>query len=148
MMHKLKQPCTAMTRSGKACRNPAVPGTLPPACRRHMSQAAVNPSQAPAHYTTGLSDREKESWTELAGDSSVKDELALVRTVLSRLMDRLNDPTYVLLPEDLRRLTGLIFTGARTVAQLLTQQAGTNKETQAWLGQALTSFSKDHEIEL
>lgn len=87
-------------------------------------------------------------WPDLAVDASLEDELALVRVVLSRLMDRLDDPTYVLLPEDLRRLTGLIFTGARTVAQLLTQQAGHNEDVQAWLAQALSTFSTEHEIDL
>lgn len=148
MTNSRKKSCTYRTRKGEACRNPAIPGTNPPACWHHHQQSREFTKKKIDYYANGLSDEEHEIWLELAANPSLTEELALARVVLGRLMSRLNDPAYILLPEDLRRLAGLIFTGARTVAQLITQESGHGLDIQPWLVEALSEFSGEHEIEL
>jgi len=70
-----------------------------------------------------------------------------VRFVLRQLLGRLA-ATDDLSPDDLRRLSALTFTGARTVAHLLAQQAGRAGEAQAWLAGALDELGKRHDVSL
>lgn len=137
--------CTALTRAGRACTARALPGTQPPTCGRHRPRTP----DAPTHlYQSGLT---REELLLLTGPDAAADlsaELALVRAVLMRLLARLDDPAYVLLPSDLRQLAGLIFSGARTVAQLLRQHQSEAGESQAWLDQALDELAASSGIEL
>ncbi|MEZ4517679.1 MAG: hypothetical protein R3C44_12925 [Chloroflexota bacterium] len=75
-------------------------------------------------------------------------ELFLVRDVLSRLAERLDDPTYTLLPADLKILATLIYSGVRTVAYLTTQQGNSTADLQGWVNRALDTLSAELETDL
>lgn len=137
-----------MTRQGRRCRNRAAANSSPPACRKHAGKSQVHAAAPDSLYFHSLTEKEKTLWAGQAVNNNLKAELALVRVVLARLLEHLNDPAYVLLPEDLRRLTGLIFTGARTVAQLLSQPHRPTNDTQVWLDQALSELSEKYPIDL
>lgn len=131
--------CTGVTRQGLPCRNSALLGSAPPRCKRHTLTATVPASAAPiSPALTHITPEETRNLTA---------ELRLVRDVLNRLADRLDDPSYTLLPEDLRTLATLIFSGVRTVAYLLSRQEET-ADVQAWLDQALDTLSADLSTEL
>ena len=79
----------------------------------------------------------------LDGDGPAADlmaEVALVRVVLRRLLALLNEGDD-LPPEELRRIAGLLFTGARTVAALLGHRAARPAEAQDWLNAALEEMA-------
>lgn len=124
--------CSGVTRQAIPCLNAALPGSEPPRCRHHLTavlpaQPVVQAHEEPRDLTT---------------------ELRLVRDVLSRLADRLDDPTYTLLPDDLRTLATLIFNGVRTVAYLIGRQSDESTEFQSWLDQALDTLSTELEADL
>lgn len=131
--------CTALNRAGRRCSYRARPGTNPPVCGRHLR--AGRPAAATTLYAAGLTAGELALLAESESSHDLSSELALVRAVLLRLLARLDDPAYVLLPSDLRQLAGLIFSGARTVAQLLRQQQGDAGDAQPWLQSALDEIA-------
>ena len=51
-------------------------------------------------------------------------------------------------PDELRRVAGLVFSGARTVAQLLNHQTTNTVEAQQWLAAALAEMSSGLPVEL
>ncbi len=67
-------------------------------------------------------------------------EVALVRVVLRRLLALL-DAADDLPPEEMRRVAGLVFTGAHTVAALLGHRAVRPAEAQDWLNAALEEMA-------
>jgi hypothetical protein len=138
-----KPRCSYRTRRDRECRNPAAPGTEPPACRHHRPLTPAQPDVTSRLYFDALTEQEKARWHDQGAQSGLAAEVALVRTVLARLIDRLNDPAYVLLPEDLVRLASLIFTGARTVAQLVSRAGDESGDIQPWLAQALDVLASD-----
>ncbi len=82
----------------------------------------------------------------LDGDGPAADlmaEVALVRVVLRRLLAVL-DAAGDLPPDELRRVAGLLFTGARTVAALLGHRAARPAEAQDWLNAALEEMAERH----
>jgi len=145
--------CSFNTRRGAPCRNPARPGSDPPACRRHADRprsddapTTAAPPTPPRHSPQLMA----EELAALEGGGATDDlraELALVRFVLRQLLNALT-ATDDLSPEDLRRLSALTFTGARTVAHLLAQQAGRAGEAQAWLAGALEELGEKHGVSL
>jgi hypothetical protein len=135
--------CSYRTRRNIDCRNLAAPGTEPPACRHHRPPLPAQSHVAPGPYFAALTEEEKALWQDQGAQTGLAAEVALVRTVLARLIDRLNDPAYVLLPEDLVRLASLIFTGARTVAQLVSRAGDESGDIQPWLAQALDVLASD-----
>lgn len=74
-----------------------------------------------------------------AGDPDLRSEIGLARVVLLRLMAHLQEE---LPPEELRRVAGLIFTGARTVAMLLGKRPARPDDTQQWLAAALAEMGE------
>lgn len=140
--------CSFTTRRGAPCRNPARPGSDPPACYYHAQQPAAGASPAPTFHLPRLTAEEVAALVGggLAADD-LRSELALVRFVLRRLLGALT-ATDDLSPEEQRRLSALTFDGARTVARLLAQQAGRAGETQTWLAGALEELGKQHGISL
>jgi hypothetical protein len=141
-----KRLCTALTRRGAPCRSAARPGTEPPRCGRHLTTGSQARSTQPFYRIALTTDEVAD--LERAGATSAADEVLLVRVVLRRLLQRLNDPTYTVLPEDLRGLAGLIFAGARTVMQLLAQQAAGRSDLDDWLNQALDVVAAELSTEL
>jgi hypothetical protein len=75
-------------------------------------------------------------------------ELRLVREVLSRLAERLDDPDYALLPSDLRTLATLIYSGVRTVAYLMARQPNGATDLQTWVNAALDVLGDDWAADL
>jgi hypothetical protein len=138
-----KPRCSYRTRRNLDCRNFAAPGTEPPACRHHRLPIPAQSFVAPAPYFAALTEEEKALWDDQGNQSGLGAEVALVRIVLGRLLNRLNDPTYALLPVDLGRLTNLIFAGARTVAQLVSRAGDEEGDIQPWLAQALDVLASD-----
>lgn len=74
-------------------------------------------------------------------------EVQTVRVVVSRLVQLWGDPTQATNPEEARRLAALIFSGARTVAHLLSRPAK-DAGTADWLAQALAEIGDKHGLEL
>lgn len=131
--------CVYRLRTGKICGRSAIEGSDPPACKRHVGKAAPAARQHP--YAAGLTSAELSLLVENGPAADLSAELALVRAVLIRLLARLDDPAYVLLPDDLRQLASLIFSGARTVATLLRQQQAGEGDLQPWLARALDELA-------
>ncbi len=75
-------------------------------------------------------------------------ELVVVRLVLQRLVEQLDQSEFGGEADELRKLAALIFSGARTVAYLLQQQSGHNAGAPDWLEEALDVLSGDYEVEL
>jgi hypothetical protein len=69
-------------------------------------------------------------------------EVALVRVVLRRLLAYLDAADGELPPEELRRISSLVFTGARTVAHLLGQKSARPEEAQEWLAAVLPEMAE------
>lgn len=134
-----KEMCHALTQSGRRCRNPALANTDPPACWRHQRQQPTPPRPRPVS-TAQLAP--VDTSRTLAG------ELAVVRHVLQRLVERLDEPAFALETDELRQLAGLIFSGARTVAYLLQQQSGSDANALDWLDEALDALKKRYGVEL
>lgn len=103
-----KTPCSYLTRRGRPCRNPAAPGSDPPACPRHRDRPAPQarqpalPLYAPAaplparpratHFY--LPAPAADALRALEADAPAGDlqsEIDLVRTVLRQLLAYLNE---------------------------------------------------------
>ncbi len=160
-----KQPCSHLTRRGQPCRNPAAPGSDPPTCARHRDRpapqatqpalplslpAAPSPQPArpvhlylPAPTADTLRALEADA---LAGD--LQPEIDLVRVVLRRLLAYLHESADDMPPDELRRVSGLLFTGARTVALLLGKRPTHSTDLTDWLAAALKEMSDQYGREL
>lgn len=75
-------------------------------------------------------------------------ELQEVRLVMYRLLLLWNNTAQPLTPEEARRLAALVFTGARTVAHLLNQQASSGSDARGWLKGALDQLAGDYDLDL
>jgi hypothetical protein len=74
--------------------------------------------------------------------------LEVVRLVLRELMALWKDPTQPLSPEEARRQATVIFSGARTVAHLLSQQAKQGGTAADWLDRVLEEMDSEHALDL
>lgn len=169
--------CTQLTRRGRPCRNGALAGSDPPRCARHpVTGDALQPSltglvvgdaggatapspaarrrraragaeDAPAAQLRlpGLADADLDA--QDAADH-LRHELAVVRKVLRQLAALLDDPEAALSPEETRRVAALVFSGARTVAQLMAVQARQPGHGQDWLDRALEKVGHELDLEL
>jgi hypothetical protein len=72
-----------------------------------------------------------------AEEPDLRPEVEMVRVVLRRLLIHLDESAGELPPEEVRRVAGLLFTGARTVALLLGKRPLPAAETEAWMIEAL-----------
>ena len=175
-----KPRCAQLTARGRPCRNPATPGTDPPACARHRGisnddlrmtneegPAAVQPNLPglePAagdasrpttdpldtdHFyfprPTAADQRVIEGTAELP---DLRPEIDLVRVVLRRLLAYLDETAGELSPEEVRRVSGLVFTGARTVALLVGKRPTRPPDMEAWLQDVLREMGEKYEREL
>ena len=75
-------------------------------------------------------------------------ELRLVRDIIRRLQQQLDDPDCVSTPDDLNRVVSLIYSGARTVAYLLASPVRNAASIDTWLAAALDQLAEEHDIEL
>jgi hypothetical protein len=73
-------------------------------------------------------------------ESDLRAEVALARVLLRRLVLYLDESADALPPEEMRRLAGLIFSGTRTVAQLLARPARGPEGTEEWVLDALAAL--------
>ena len=219
--------CTHLTRRGHPCRNPATPGSDPPACARHgrMTNDELRMTNEARHAPRQLAlpwgDGEKggkgegekgsvglrpvapplttdplttaplttaplktdplntaplttaplntdplttdplttdplttphfyfphptaadRSVLEAGADADLRPELELSRVVLRRLMALLDTSGDDLPPDELRRISALAFTGARTVALLAGKHATRLPEVDDWLAAALSEMGE------
>ena len=158
-----KARCTHLTRRGRPCRNPAFSGTEPLACARHrhvsgdlekvMAAGDRPPTSgelpSPGHFYFPHPTPADQRVLEAAGpEAGLRPEMDLVRVVLRRLLAYLDEAAGELPPEELRRVSGLVFTGARTVALLAGKDAARPKEIESWLADALAEIGRQHNLEL
>ncbi len=160
-----QQSCSHLTQRGRPCRNPAVPGSDPPVCVRHRDRpapqatqpalpifpAAVAPPQParPAHLY--LPTPTADALRALEADAPAGDlqpEIDLVRVVLRRLLAYLNESAGDMPPDELRRVSGLLFTGARTVALLLGKRPARSTDLADWMAAALKEMGDRYGREL
>lgn len=137
-----RKTCQSVTRSGRRCRNPAVAGSTPPVCWRHQPQQP----QQPAVSQLRRSGLERAPTADMS--RTLGNELAVVRRVLQRLVERLDEPAFAVEAEELRKVAALIFNGARTVAYLLQQQSGSDTDVPDWLDEALDALTEAYEVDL
>ena len=164
-----KPRCAHPTTRGRPCRNPALPGTEPPVCALHRRMGSdgradsrppttahcplptdpLAPDPSPAHlYFPRPAAADLGVLAASAGDPDLRPEIDLARVVLRRLMTYLEESAGELPPEELRRVAGLVFTGARTVAMLLGKRPARPDDAQQWLAAALTEMGEQHGWEL
>lgn len=119
------------------------------AVNREPVTAAARPGeatpQARQRTLPGLSPEELDARDRAA---HVYDELAKVRNALRWLEQQLDDPEQPASPEEMRRLTALIFSGARTVAHLLAVQAKQPDTNRDWMTRALERFGNEYGLAL
>jgi hypothetical protein len=149
--------CSHITHRGRPCRNPAVAGTDPPACARHRAaparqlaidlEVAKKPAADHFYFPTPTAD-ERRALEESGLEPNLALEVALVRVVLRRLLAYLDSAGGDLPAEELRRISSLLFTGARTVAHLLGQKSAQPEETQEWLIEALAAMAEQYKVKL
>ncbi|MBP6786283.1 MAG: hypothetical protein KA170_01740 [Candidatus Promineofilum sp.] len=161
-----KQSCSHLTRRGRPCRNPAVAGSDPPACAGHLGRPAPQASQpalplfpatvpAPPRTRPGghfyLPGPTADALRALEADTPAGDlqpEIDLVRVVLRELLAYLHETGEDLPPDELRRVSGLLFTGARTVALLLGKRPARSSDMDEWMIAALKEMSEQYGREL
>lgn len=169
--------CQQVTRRGRPCRNPALPDSDPPRCARHRSQPddavqyplpglvldpgdqpAPQPVRAAKRHVPDMSETHQPrlpgywAWElaelELDGLSSdLRQEIQQVRVTILRLLRLWDNPAQPLTSEETRRLATLIFSGARTVAHLLSRQTEETDATE-WLAQALATMGSKYDLDL
>lgn len=143
-----EQRCTHLTRRGRPCRNPALPNSRPPACRRHAraANAAAKPS-AGQFYEAYMTAEEIAALRQWGQTADLSQELALSRVALRRLM-----ALFALQAADdddkARQLSALIFTGVRTLAQLQAHQPAPASGFQTWLNDVLDILSAENKLDL
>jgi len=132
--------CSQVTRRGRPCRNPALPGSNPPACRRHARLDLARASQARlGFYDAYLSADELEALDREGRTTGVESEVTLVRVMLRRLLAR-----YDACDDDAaRKLASLVFTGTRTLALLLRGRTNDESGFNEWLNRLLDDFGDE-----
>lgn len=142
--------CTQLTRRGTYCRRTAIPGSDPPACHYHARAITRPDGQAtvggPANSLFSTGELMALEQSDEVGD--LRPEIEMVRGVLRRLLRWFGDAESEVSPEEARRLSSLIFTGARTVALLLSRQPDQADDLQQWLNKALDALSDEYGLEL
>jgi hypothetical protein len=172
-----KPRCAHLTARGRPCRNPAMPGTDPPACATHRGirndelrmtneegPAAVQPhllglepAADPLHndplntdhfYFPRPTAADQRVIEGTAEPPDLRPEIDLVRVVLRRLLAYLDETAGELSPEEVRRVSGLVFTGARTVALLVGKRPTRPPDMEAWLQDVLREMGEKYGQEL
>ncbi len=121
-----------------------LPLTLPPEKTRSATQNLSSPN----FYFPAPTADEQDALDDAGLEANLRPEVVLVRVVLRRLLAYLDENAGQLPPDELRRVAGLVFSGARTVAQLLNHQTTNTAEAQQWLAAALAEMSSGLPVEL
>ena len=134
-----KTRCTATNANGRPCRAWAVRDTDPPLCSAHAGRnigagAPLGNQNRTEHgfYGRILQNGEFADLERCSDSPALDEEIGLVRVTLRRVMTRLGryDLTQDdLSNEDLTKMAGLVMTGARTLARLLTAQRALSGRT-------------------
>lgn len=118
-----------------------------PASRAHRTATADEVVEPAPRYLPGFAPQGLDA-LELEGLApDLQRELQEVRLVMYRLLRLWDDAEPPLPPEEARRLAALVFSGARTVAHLLNQQAGSG-DARGWLKGALDQVAAEYGIDL
>lgn len=134
--------CSRLTLKGRPCRNPAARGTDPPVCARHMDKGAPSAVQRHFYFPRPSAD-ERRAVEEGGPAADLQAEITLVRIVLRRVLSYLDEAAEELPAEEVRRLSSLIFTGARTVAHLLAQRSVQPDELRNWMEEAMSAIADE-----
>ena len=131
--------CTADNASGRPCRAWAIRQTDPPLCSAHAglnvgASAPLGNQNRTEHgfYGRLLRNGELADLERCSDQATLDDEIGLVRVTLRRVMTRLGRYDLAqddLTNEDLTKMAGLVMTGARTLARLLTAQRALSGRT-------------------
>lgn len=163
--------CSATTKTGKPCRAYALHGSKPPLCSAHSGcneGAGAPPRNQNANqhgfYGRAYSVEELADLIAHAANMTLDDEIAAVRVGIQRAMLRISDGRTTdtdaegyelerdLTPVEIANLTGLLFTGANTVARLLRARRAIGGEAAdgiaGAIAQALDELSTELGIEL
>ncbi len=105
--------CGPIQATNRRPNRPAPPNTPVPDTRRRIQP------HLPGYWAWELAELELDG---LSPD--LRQEVQTVRVVILRLLRLWDNPAQPLAPEEARRLATLIFSGARTVAHLLSRQTG------------------------
>jgi hypothetical protein len=111
-----------------------------PAVNRVGQPAAGDPALSRHFYFPASSADERLALEASGLEPDLRAEVALARALLRRLILYLDESAGALPPEEMRRLAGLIFSGTRTVAQLLARPARGPEETEEWVLDALAAL--------
>lgn len=122
---------TAPARSAAEAVQLPLPFELPPDQKR----------ASPNFYFPAPTADEQDALDDAGLEAGLRPEVVLVRVVLRRLLAYLDENAGQLPPDELRRVAGLVFSGARTVAQLLNHKAAQTDDAQQWLTAALAELS-------
>ena len=119
-----------------------------PAAKRKPRQ--IERKASPASPASQLSLPFAEELSRLESDGlspNLNREVQEVRVVILRLLGLWDDPAQEISAEEARRLAALIFSGARTVAHLLSRQTkeGSGQE---WLAQVLDELGEKYGVNL
>ncbi len=120
-----------------------LPFELPPEKPRVAAKGPYSPS---FYFPTPTA--EEQDALDDSIEADLRPEVVLVRVVLKRLLAYLDENAGDLPPDELRRVAGLVFSGARTVAQLLNHKSANTTDAQRWLTAALAEMSSDLPQEL
>lgn len=114
--------------------------------RRAERQARPSPS-ASQPYLPGFAPEELAQLDSDGLSPDLSREVQTVRVVVLRLLGLWGDPAQEISAEEARRLAALIFSGARTVAHLLSRQTkeGSGQE---WLAQVLDELGGKYGVNL
>jgi hypothetical protein len=148
-----RRKCSATRKDGAPCRGRPVRGSEPPLCPAHTKTTTARPSQTQVQshgfYNRTYTLEEVADLVNLAVDDSLADELAATRVAVRRVMGQLHQE---LAPEEFARLTGLVFTGANTIARLVrAQQAmagGASGQLARAIAQALDELAAEWGVPL
>lgn len=131
------EPAAAEKRGEPEAMQMPLPLLLPP----DQYRAGAKPSPWSNFYFPAPTAGELKAIDDAGLEADLRPEVVLVRVVLRRLLAYLNENAGELPPDELRRVAGLVFSGARTVAQLLNHQSAHTDDAQQWLAAALAELS-------
>lgn len=136
---QMTRKCTATTKAGRPCKGWAQHNSEPPLCRVHADRTTEededpplpNPKEEESHseaetfYGRRFTSEELRAQVGLALDRSLTGEVAITRVTIRRILTQLEEELAL---EDYARLATLLFTGARTITQLLRAQRALSGE--------------------
>jgi hypothetical protein len=133
----VEEPAPAAEKGAAEAVQLPLPLELPPAQKRSSGKNSPSPN----FYFPAPTADEQHALDDAGLEDDLRPEVVLVRVVLRRLLAYLDENAGQLPPDELRRVAGLVFSGARTVAQLLNHKSARSDDAQQWLNAALAELS-------